>query len=33
MMFDEARLLEGGSVEDPRTFAARLRRVLEKALG
>jgi molecular chaperone HtpG len=33
LMLDEARLLEGGSVEDPQAFAARLRRVLEKALG
>jgi molecular chaperone HtpG len=33
LMLDEARLLEGGSVEDPRAFTARLRRVLEKALG
>jgi molecular chaperone HtpG len=33
LMLDEARLLEGGAVEDPQAFAARLRRVLEKALG
>jgi molecular chaperone HtpG len=33
LMLDEARLLEGGGVEDPPAFAARLRRVLEKALG
>ncbi len=33
LMLDEARLLEGGQVEDPPAFAARLRRVLEKALG
>jgi molecular chaperone HtpG len=33
LMLDEARLLEGASVEDPLAFAARLRRVLEKALG
>ena len=33
LMLDEARLLEGASVEDPPAFAARLRRVLEKALG
>ncbi len=33
LMLDEAKLLEGGSVEDPPAFAARLRRVLEKALG
>jgi molecular chaperone HtpG len=33
LMLDEARLLEGGNVEDPPAFAARLRRVLEKALG
>ena len=32
-MLDEARLLEGASVEDAPAFAARLRRVLEKALG
>jgi molecular chaperone HtpG len=33
LVLDEARLLEGGSVEDPPAFAGRLRRVLEKALG
>ena len=33
LMLDEARVLEGGQVEDPPAFAARLRRVLEKALG
>ncbi len=33
LMLDEARLLEGGTVEDPPAFAARLRRVLEKAMG
>jgi molecular chaperone HtpG len=33
LMLDEARLMEGASVEDPPAFAARLRRVLEKALG
>jgi molecular chaperone HtpG len=33
LMLDEARLMEGGSVEDPPAFAARLRRVLERALG
>jgi len=33
LMLDEARLLEGGQVEDPPAFAARLRRVMEKALG
>jgi molecular chaperone HtpG len=33
LMLDEARLMEGASVEDPSAFAARLRRVLEKALG
>jgi len=33
LMLDEARLREGGTVEDPPAFAARLRRVLEKALG
>jgi hypothetical protein len=27
------RLMEGASVEDPPAFAARLRRVMEKALG
>ncbi|MBV8105022.1 MAG: molecular chaperone HtpG [Hyphomicrobiales bacterium] len=32
LMLDEARLREGGTVEDPPAFAARLRRVLEKAL-
>ena len=32
-MLDEARLMEGGQVEDPQAFAARLRRVMEKALG
>ena len=33
LMLDEARLLDGASVEDPPAFAARLRRVMEKALG
>ncbi len=33
LMLDEARLMEGGQVEDPQAFAARLRRVMEKALG
>jgi molecular chaperone HtpG len=33
LILDEARLLEGGQVEDPPAFAARLRRVMEKALG
>ena len=33
LMLDEARLLEGGQVEDPPAFAGRLRRVMEKALG
>ncbi len=33
LMLDEARMLEGGQVEDPPAFAARMRRVLEKALG
>ena len=33
LMLDEARLLEGGRVEDPPAFAARMRRVMEKALG
>ena len=33
LILDEARLLEGGQVEDPHAFAARLRRVMEKALG
>ena len=33
LMLDEARLLEGGQVEDPPAFAARMRRVMEKALG
>ena len=32
LMLDEARLMEGASVEDPPAFAARLRRVMEKAL-
>ena len=32
LILDEARVLEGGPVEDPAAFAARLRRVLEKAL-
>ncbi len=33
LILDEARVLEGGQVDDPTAFAARLRRVLEKALG
>ena len=33
LILDEARMLEGGQVEDPPAFAARLRRVLERALG
>ena len=33
LMLDEARLMEGATVEDPPAFAARLRRVMEKALG
>jgi len=33
LVLDEARLMEGGQVEDPQAFAARLRRVMEKALG
>ncbi len=33
LMLDEAKLLEGGQVEDPPAFAGRLRRVLERALG
>ena len=33
LMLDEARLLEGGQVDDPPAFAARMQRVLEKALG
>ncbi len=33
LILDEARMLEGGQVEDPPAFAARLRRLMEKALG
>ncbi len=33
LVLDEARLMEGASVEDPAAFGARLRRVMEKALG
>ena len=33
LVLDEARLMEGAGVEDPPAFAARLRRVMEKALG
>jgi hypothetical protein len=33
LVLDEARLMEGASVEDPTAFGARLRRVMEKALG
>jgi molecular chaperone HtpG len=33
LLLDEARVLEGGQVEDPPAFAGRLRRVMEKALG
>ena len=33
LVLDEARLMEGASIEDPAAFGARLRRVMEKALG
>jgi molecular chaperone HtpG len=33
LVFDEARLLEGEAPGDPTAFAARMRRVMEKALG
>jgi molecular chaperone HtpG len=33
LVFDEARLVEGETLSDTTAFAARLRRVLEKALG
>jgi molecular chaperone HtpG len=33
LVFDEARLLEGEALSDAPAFAARLRRVMEKALG
>ncbi len=33
LVLDEARLMEGASVEDAPAFAARLRRLMEKALG
>jgi molecular chaperone HtpG len=33
LVFDEARLVEGETLSDATAFAARLRRVLEKALG
>jgi molecular chaperone HtpG len=33
LVFDEARLVEGETLSDPAAFAARLRRVMEKALG
>jgi molecular chaperone HtpG len=33
LIFDEARLLEGDALKDATAFAARLRRVMEKALG
>ena len=33
LMFDEARLLDGATVDDAPAFAARMRRVLERALG
>jgi len=33
LVLGEARLLEGGQVDDPPAFAARMRRVMEKALG
>jgi molecular chaperone HtpG len=33
LVFDEARLLEGEAPNDAAAFAARLRRVMEKALG
>jgi molecular chaperone HtpG len=33
LVFDEARLLEGEAPNDATAFAARLRRVMEKALG
>jgi molecular chaperone HtpG len=33
LVFDEARLLEGEAPNDATAFAARLRRIMEKALG
>jgi len=33
LVLDEARLMEGAGVEDPPAFAARLRRIMERALG
>ena len=33
LVLDEARLMEGASVENPAAFGARLRRMMEKALG
>ena len=33
LVLDEVRLMEGASVENPSAFGARLRRVMEKALG
>ena len=33
LLFDEARLMEGEALDDAAAFAARLRRVMEKALG
>ena len=33
LVFDEARLLEGETLNDATAFAARLRRIMEKALG
>jgi molecular chaperone HtpG len=33
LILDEARLMEGAGVENPSAFGARLRRVMEKALG
>ena len=33
LLLDEARLVEGETLKDAPAFAARLRRVMEKALG
>ena len=33
LLLDEARIVDGEALKDPTAFAARLRRVMERALG